>query len=119
MDSGNDSYFEESSESEEETADPIHIKVNIEEYHESPSPESPSPVLPQAIPLGELSPVWKLPDDGINFLNYYTRAVIVELKKWSQATRDRIKEEGYFVEERIVLQSLAAFLQQNYGPQGE
>ena len=119
MDSDNDSHFEESSESEEEMAGPIHINVNIEESQESPPPGSPSPVLPQPIPLGELAPVWELPDNGTNFPNYYTRADVVEIKNWAQATRDRINEEGYFVEEPIVSQSLAAFLRRNYGPQWE
>ena len=58
MDSDNDSYFEESSESEEEIAGPIPIKVNIEEPPESPPPGSPSPgpAPPAPIPVGELSP---------------------------------------------------------------
>ena len=97
----------------------IQVNVNVGESPASPPPGSPSPVLPQPIPLGELSPVWELPDDGTNFLKYYTRADIVELKNWAQVRRDRINEEVYFVEEPTVSQSLAAFLRQNYGPQWE
>ena len=33
--------------------------------------------------------------------------------------RERRKEEGYFIEEPMVSQSLAGFLRQNYGPQWE
>ena len=119
MESDNDSYFEESSDNEQEVAGPlnIHVEVIVGESPESPPPGSPSPVLPQPIPLGEPAQVWELPDDGTNFLNNYTRADIVEFKNWAQATRDLINEEGYFVEEPIVSQGLAAFLQQNYDPQ--
>ena len=119
MESDNDSYFEESSDNEQEVAGPlnIHVEVIVGESPESPPPESPSPVLPQPIPLGEPAQVWELPDDGTNFRNYYTRADIVEFRNWAQATRDRINEEGYIVEEPIVSQGLAAFLQQNFGPE--
>ena len=34
-------------------------------------------------------------------------------------TRERRNEEGYFIEEPMVSQSLAGFLRQNYGPQWE
>ena len=106
---------------EEGFAEPLNIQVNVnlEGSPESPPPGSPSPVLPQPIPLGELSPVWELPDNGTNFLNYYTRADILDLKNTAQVTRDRINEEGYVVEEPIVSHNLAAFLQQKYGPQWE
>ena len=97
----------------------LQVNVNIGESPESPPPRSPSPVLPQPIPLWELAPVWELPDDGTNFLNYYTRADIVELNIWAQVSRDRINEEGYIVDEPIVSQSLAAFLRPNYAPQWE
>ena len=121
MDSDSDPYYEEKSEAEEGMTGPLNIQVNVSlgEPPESPPPGSLSPVLPQPIPLGELSPVWELPDDGTNFLNYYTRADIVELKNWALVTRDRINEESYFVEEPTVSQSLAAFLRQIYGPQWE
>ena len=58
MDSDNDSYFEESFESEEEIAGPMHIKVNIEESPESPPPGSPSPAPapPAPFSVGELPP---------------------------------------------------------------
>ena len=73
MDSDNDSYYEESStEDEQEMADPLNfdVKVNLEESPESPPPQSGSPfVLPVPIPVGELAPVWELPDDGTNFGN--------------------------------------------------
>ena len=97
----------------------IQVNVNVGESPESPPPWSPSPVLPQPIPLGELSRVWELPDDGTNFLNYYTPADIIELKTSAQVTRDRINEEVYFVKEPTALQRMAAFLRQNYGPQWE
>ena len=121
MDSDNDSYFEESSDNEQEVAGPLNIQVevNIEESPQSPPPGSPAPVLPPPIPLGELAHVWELSDDGTNFLNFYTRADIVELKKWAQVMRERRNEADYFIEEPMVSQSLAGFLRQNYGPQWE
>ena len=115
-----DSYFGESSDNEEVAA-PLYfnLEVNLEESPESPPPGPPSPVLPQPIPLGQPAPNWELPDDDTNFLNFYTRVDIVEIKNWAQVTRGRINEKGYFVEEPLVSQSLAAFLRQNYGPQWE
>ena len=92
------------------------MNVSLEE---SPPPGPPSPVLPQPIPLGELSPVWELPDNGTNFLNFYTRTDIVELKNWAEVTRERSNEEGYFVEEPMISQNSGAFLQQYYGHQWE
>ena len=120
MDSDNESYYEESSDNEE-AGGPININVNVnlEESPESPPPGPPSPVLPQPIPLGELPPVWELPDNGTNFFNFYTRTDITELKNWAETTRERINEEGYFVEQPIISQNLAAFLQQFYGHQWE
>ena len=120
MESDSDSFYEES-ENEQEAAGPININVNVnlDESQESPPPGPPSPVLPQPIPLGELSFVWELPDNGTNFLNFYTRTDIVELKNWEEVTRERINEEGYFVEEPMISQNLAAFLQQYYGHQWE
>ena len=102
-------------------AGPLHIQVevNVEESPKSPPPGSPELVLPEPIPLGEPARVWELPDDGTNFLNFYTRADIVELRGWAQVSRERRNEEGYFIEEPMVSQSLAGFLRQNYGPQWE
>ena len=97
MDSDSDSYFEESSsEAKQEVAGPLHIQVevNFGELPESPPPGSPELVLPEPIPLGEAPQVWELPDDGSNFLNFYTRADIVELKGWAQVSRERRNEEG-------------------------
>ena len=119
MESDSDSFYEENSDNEQEVAGPLNIQVevNIEESPESPPPGSPELVLPQPIPLGELAQVWELPDDGTNFLNFYTRADIIELRNWAQVSRERRNEEGYFIEEPMVSQSLAGFLRQNYGPQ--
>ena len=78
MESDNDSYFEESSsEDEQKVAGPLHfnVEVNIEE-----SPESPPPGPPAPIPVDNLTFVWELPDDGTNFMNFYTRADVLELK---------------------------------------
>ena len=121
MDSDNESIYEEESENEQEAAGPININVsgNLEESSESPPPGPPSPMLPQPIPLGELFPVWELPDEGTNFLNFYTRTDILELKGWAEATRERIIEKGYFVEQPMISQNLAAFLQGHYGHQWE
>ena len=87
MDSDNDSYYEESSsEDEQEMAGPLHfdVEVTLEESPESPPPQPGSPfVLPVPIPVGELAPVWELPDDGTNFGNYFTRADVLELKNWA------------------------------------
>ena len=121
MESDSDSFYEEESENEQGVVGPINIKVNVnlEESPESPPPGPPSPVLPQPIPLGELPPVWELPDDVTNFLNFYTRMDITELKNWADITRECINEEGYFVEEPMISQNLAAFLLQFYGHQWE
>ena len=112
MESDSDSFYEES-ENEQEAAGPININVNVnlKESPELPPPGTPSPGLPQPIPLGELSTVWELPDNGTNFLNFYTRTDIVELKNWAEVTRKRINEEVYFVEEPMISQNLAALLQ--------
>ena len=82
MDSDSDSYFEESSDNEKVAA-PLHInlEVNLEESPEAPQAGPPSPVLPpQLNHVGELSPVWELPDDGTNFINFFTRGDVLELK---------------------------------------
>ena len=106
MDSDSDSFSEESSSGDEqEVAGLLHVQVdlNVEESPESPSlqPESP-PVLPPPIPVGELAPVWELPDDGTNFLNYFTRADVLELKNWAVETKARINKANYVVESPIV-----------------
>ena len=122
MESDSHSYFEESSsEEEQEVAGPLHIQleVNVPEAPESPPPGSPELVLPEPIPLGEPAQVWELPDDGSNFLIFFTRADNIELRGWAQVSRGRRNEEGYFIEEPIVSQSLAGFLRENYGPQWE
>ena len=121
MESDKDSFNEEDSDNEQEVAGPLNIQVevHIEEFPESPPRKSPELVLPRPIPLGKLAQVWELPDDGTNFLNFYTRSDIVELKEWAKVSRERRNEEGYFIEEPMVSQSLEGFLRQNYGPQWE
>ena len=108
MDSDNESNYEENSDAEE-GAGPLHINVNvyIDESPKSPPPhpESPSPVLSAPIPVGELSPVWELPDDGTNFLTCFTRTDVLELKNGVVETRARINEEGYVVEAPMFSQS--------------
>ena len=101
----------------------LHINVN-ENNNESPEspppqPESPSPIPPTPIPVGNLSPVWELPDDGTNFLNYYNHADVLELKNWATETRARMSEEGSLVEAPMVSQSFLAFLQYFHGQQWE
>ena len=123
MESDNDSYYEESSsEDEQEMAGPLHfdVEVNVEESPESPPPQPGSRfVLPVPIPVGELAPVWELPDDGTNFGNYFTRADVLDLKDWAIETRARIGEEGYVVEAAPVSQSFRAFIQNFHGQQWE
>ena len=121
MESDSDSFYEEGSDNEQGVAGPININlnVNLEESPESPPPGPPSPVLPQAIPLVEPAPVWELPDNGTNFLNYYTRTDIIELKNWAETSRERINEEEYVVEQPTISPNLVAFLQQFYGHQWE
>ena len=123
MDSDNDSYFEESSSEDElEVAGPlpIQVEVNVGETPESQPPGSPSPVLPpQPIPVGDLSPVWELPDDGNNFINFYTRTDVLDLKYWSITPRQRRNEEGYVVEEPVLPQNFIAFLIEYHGTQWE
>ena len=122
MDSDNDSYFEESSsEEEQEVAAPLNIQVAVNlESPESPPPQAGSPpVLPAPIPVGELAPVWELPNEGANFLNYFTRTDVLELKNWVVETRARINEENYVVETPVVSQSFWAFLRHFHGQQWE
>ena len=105
MESDSDSYSEESSDKEEVGA-PLHINVelNLEEPPESPPPGPPSPAPASAAPnpIGEVFTVWELPDDGNNFMNFFTRADVLELKLWSETTRNRRNEEGYVVEELVL-----------------
>ena len=121
MESDSDSYFEESSsDGEQEGALHLNVEVNIEESHESPPPQPESPpILPQPVPVGEFAPVGELPDDGTNFLNYFTRTDVLELKSWAVETRARINEDNYVVESPVVPQSYWAFLQHFHGQQCE
>ena len=123
MESDYDSYFEESSDNEQEVAGPLNIQVeeNIEESPESPPPGPPSPApAPVAqIPVDNVAFVWELPDDGTNFINFYTRADVLELKEWSITTRQRRNEEGYVVEKPILPQNFIEFLVEYHGTQWE
>ena len=124
MDSNNDSYLEESSsEYEQEVAGPLHIQaeVNVGESPESPpaGPPSPAPAPPAAIPVDELFPVWELPDDGNNFINFYIQTVLLDFKYWSITTRQTRNEEGYVVEEPSLPQNFIAFLIEYHGTQWE
>ena len=122
MDSDNESYYEESSDNEEVGAPLyINVEVNLEEPPESPppGPPSPTPAPPAPIPIGELFPVWELPDDGNNFMNFFTRADVLELKHWAETTRNRRNEEGYVVEEPVLPQNFVAFLIEYHGTQWE
>ena len=115
-------FEKNSSWDEQEVAGHLHIQVDltVEESPESPPPQPGSPpVLPAPIPVGELAPVWELPDDGTNLLNYFTTADVLELKNWAVDTRARINEETYVVESPIVSQSFWAFLQHFHGQQWE
>ena len=107
MESDSDSYFEESSDNEQKVAAPLNIQVIVNlESPESPPPQPVSPpVLPVPIPVGDLASVWELPDDGRNFLNYFTSADVLELKNWAVETRARINEENYVVEAPAVSQT--------------
>ena len=121
MVSDSDSHSEESSDNEHETAALLNLRVNVNlESPESPSPQPGSLlVLPAPIPVGELAPVWELPDDGTNFLKYYTRTDVLELKNWAIETRARMNEENYVVEAPPVSQSFWAFLQYFHRQQWE
>ena len=102
-------------------AGPLHInvEVNLEEPPEFPEAAPPSPVPPPPIPEQELAPGWELPDDGNNFMNYYTRTDVIELKNWAQETRNRVNELGYVVEAPVISQNFAAYLLEHHGPQWE
>ena len=124
MESDSDSFYEESSSDEEqEGAGPININVeiNLEEPPEAPEvgPPAPVPPLPVPIPVDNVAFVWELPDDGTNFMNFYTRADVLELKEWANTTRQRRNEEGYVVEEPILPQNFLEFLVEYHGTQWE
>ena len=121
MDSDSDSYYEESSDNEEVAALLlISLEVNLEESPESPQGGPPSPFLPpQPIPVGELYPVWDLPDNGTIFFYFFTRADVLELKHWAETTRNRRNEESYVVEEPVLPQYFLAFLIVYHGTQWE
>ena len=122
MDSDSDSYFEESSpEDEQEVAGPLHINVeiNLEEPPKAPEAGPPPPGPPAPIPEQELVPGWELPDDGNNFLNYYTRTDVIEIRNWAHETRNRVNELGYVVEAPVIPENFALYLLEHHGPQWE
>ena len=121
MESDSDSFYEESSsDGEQEGALHLNVEITIEEAPESPPPQPESPpILPQPVPFGELAPVWELPDDGTNFITYFTRTDVLELKSWAVETRARINEDNYVVESPVVSQSYWAFVQHFHGQQWE
>ena len=121
MDSDSNSYYEESSDNEEVAA-PLHINLEVilEEFRESPQAGPPSPVPPpQPFPVVELSPVWELPDDGTNFINFLTQADVLELKHWAETTRNKRSEWGYVVEEPVLPQIFLAILMEYHVTQWE
>ena len=99
----------------------MNIQVNVDlESPESPPPQPEfPPVHPVPIRVGQLAPVWELPDDGTNFMNHFTRTDVLELKNWAVETRARMNEKGYVVEALIVSQSFWAFLRHFDGQQWE
>ena len=98
----------------------INVQVNLEESPGSPQPGSPSPLLPpQPTPMGELSPVWELPDDGTNFIKFFTRVDVLDLKQWSETTRQKGNKERYMVEEPMLSQNLVSFLIEYHRTQWE
>ena len=106
MDSDSDSY-EEISDNEQEVAGPLHInvEVNLEEAPELPPPGPPSPApVPVQLPVENIAFVWELPDDGTNFVNYFDRNDVLELRNWANETRARMSEEGYVVGAPMVSQ---------------
>ena len=98
----------------------VNLHVNLKESPDCPQPGSPSPLLlPQPIPVGELFPLGELPYDKTNFMNFFTRADVLDLKQWSERTRQRRTEEGYMVEEPRLSQIFIAFLIDYHGTQWE
>ena len=122
MESDSDLYFEENSD-KKKVAAPLHINLdlNLEESPESPppGPPSPAPTPPAPIPVGELFPLWELPDDGTNFINFFSRADMLELNHRAAITRQKRNEEGYVVEEPLLPQNFRAFLVEYHGSQWE
>ena len=122
MDSDSDSYYEEISDKEQEVAGPLHInvEVNLEEAPELPPPGPPSPApVPVQLPVENIAFVWELPDDGTNFVNYFDRNDVLELRNWANETRARMSEESYVVGAPMVSQSFGAFLRYFHGEQWE
>ena len=122
MDSDSDSYYEEISDNEQEVAGPLHInvEVNLEEAPELPPPGPPSPApVPVQLPVENIAFVWELPDDGTNFVNYFDRNDVLELRNWANETRARMSEENYVVGAPMVSQSFGAFLRYFHGEQWE
>ena len=123
IDSEIDSYFEErSSDAEEKAVGPFHVdlEINLEESPESLPPSSLSPVVPpQSISVGELSPVWELPNNETNIVKSYTKVGVLALKTWVQETRSRRNKEGYLEEEPVLAPNFVAFLREHHGPQWE
>ena len=122
MDSDSDSYYEEISDNEQEVAGPLHInvEVNLEEAPVLPPPGPPSPApVPVQVPVENIAFVWELPDDGTNFVNYFDRNDVLELRNWANETRARMSEEDYVVGAPMVSQSFGAFLRYFHGEQWE
>ena len=94
MESDSNSYFEESSDNEEVAA-PLHInlELNLEKFPESPppGPPSPAPAPPAPIPVGELFPIWELPDDGTSFINFFYPSRCAQVK--ALGSNNKAKEE--------------------------
>ena len=122
MDSDSDSYFEESSDNDQEVGGPLHInvEVNLEEAPELPPPGPPSPApVPDHLPVENAAFVWELPDDGTNFINFFNRADVLELQHWATITRQRRNEEGYMVEEPVIPENFRMLLVEYHGTQWE
>ena len=122
MDSDSDSYYEEISDNEQEVAGPLHInvEVNLEEAPELPPPVPPSPApVPVQLPVENIAFVWELPDDGTNFVNYFDRNDVMELRNWANETRARMSAESYVEGAPMVSQSFGAFLRYFHGEQWE
>ena len=102
---------------------PLHfnVEVNIEESPESspPGPPSPATAPPAPIPVDNLAFVWEQPNNGTNFMTFYTRADVLELKDWARVTRKKRNEEGYMVEQPLIPENFRAFLVEYHGTQWE
>ena len=98
----------------------MNLQVNQEESPESLQAGLPSPVLPRKpIPVGELSPVWELPNDGTNFMEFFIRDDVLDLVHWAETTRQRRNEERYMVEEPVLSQNFMAFPKEYHSTQWE